>query len=1307
MAKSGQRRAFEDEAIQAQAPTEELRVTDRKAMDITANLDAEYNRAGTFFNPDFFNSLAEISSDIHGMRRTDKYYDAQMGRLITQSDYNAEEKAYGQELKNKADLNVFDEKMSDARRIEKARLDAKNRGQNFAEVVPQLQIQLEDQIDEWAKTSPYVSEQLNKYKEETYIPLMKDAIKSDGEMNQAKALVRVQAYGDIVSNDIIQGRITLDNAIAGLGNMVLPLAQVAQVKGEVAMNSIYNQIMKNQLAGVEGDVKNSNISVDEGKQKILGLLTNYRTKQIKGVREDYTDFAEGKQVHEEETYQVWLDQETLDAAQTLMGNLDKYKPKISTIGVAEDYLTMLDYKTWKDGDNFDKSPYLRGTSLPKLRDDWWKARVVLAQAVKDGDPNAAAKLYEVDTAYFKARQVVLAANFLNRLNIDTGNDLTARTKLTEIQNALLHDLNKGNVGQFRNVPSYLVLDNGTNIINLGFPNDADFEDYMRRSPGQDLDTMKYNYYKDMYNVLTKVITQDVTSDKVSMLDPAYSEFTNKVDQMLVPQNLVSTDAKGHVVVNLNGVNQLAQLMQQGEQIGMKANNGAYIGAPTSAILESFTTKVNAMTPEIKAVAIRAYAEACIKAGNYGGLLDSMMNTNLSNGARAVVQQASVYALMAGDPSLKAHMGNVSDLQISKTFTDLTVGGAQEQLKGHGFASFSASLEQKMAQEKVPAEFKPAVRAAASQLYLADLEKHLGDKNYGRYKVSSSLLDKLISSNFKGGAYIHSSALRGVNVDELVNNANTSKSQVKTGLQKLGVKPGDVDTRINYQAKAEEVYVAGQPLYMTGRGSSLTGSGLQPFMLYFDNKPASMPQGKYDAAHTALLTGATSLSAASDIRSSSKMQDVLAKKGKGMNVDTFENLTYQMMNTAADPEVQRDWYNYYNSNFENTSLVNAPDGAKDVLVDIYGQGFWENFKTGGGKGAMTRNQLSHYIDFLYTRMQNGRSSRLDIAPSTYVQGKGVPISNIKGYCSSTRYGWQITCLRDGHSKYVYENGVQTNRISHHYNKTAGDLGLTGGFNRAFNSQGLLQIAYMDDFVNNIVKPMVTAGECTKIQHGFKELATDPRYAKYRSMKGKDGKPLFEYIPYENRNHFHVEFSEPWTEGKPTTKNPASPQFIRDTANVIKTNVQGIYNMQDAKACAVQGMHYTATEADAKRMNKPLSVLNSNAAYRAQAYANRFAYYRNAFRSTNFAVAAMAGCRFEIIDQKVVPGMTGRSTTTYSSVTGGNSQIPKSVRLPQGPLSADKLVQVLNALPYGSVRFKYYESDFKKANQALNTWVKDGK
>lgn len=1291
MAKSGQRRAFEDEAIQAQAPTEELKVTDRKAMDITANLDAEYNRSGMFFNPDFFNSLAEISSDIHGVRRTDKYYDAQLGRAIKQSENQAEEKAYSQELKNRADLNVFDEKMSDARRIEKARLDAKNRGQNFAEVVPKLQMQFEDQIDEWAKTSPYVSEQLSKYKEETYVSLMKDAIKSDGEMNQAKALVRVQAYGDIVSNDIIQGKTTLDDAIAGLGKMVLPLAQVAQVKGEVAMNGVYNQIMKNQLAGIEGDVKNGNLSVDEGKQKILALLTDYRTKQIKGVREDYVIMAEGQHVHNEETYQVWLNQETLETAQNLMGNLDKYKPKISTIGVAEDYLTMLDYKTWKDGDNFDKSPYLRGTSLPKLRDDWWRARSVLAQAVNDGDPNAANKLYEVDTAYFKARQVVLAANFLNRLNIDTGNELTARTKLTEIQGALLHDLNKGNVGQFRNVPSYLVLDNGTNIINLGFPSDADFEDYMRRSPGQDLNTMKYNYYKDMYNVLTKVITQDVTSDKVSMLDPQYSEFTNKVEQMLIPQNLVSTDAQGHVVMNLDGVNKLAQLMQEGEKIGAKANNGAYIGAPTSAILESFTKKVNAMTPEIKAVAIRAYAEACIKAGNYGGLLDSMMNANLSGDARAVVQQASVYALMASDPSLKAYMGNVSNLQISKTFTNLTVGGAQNELKNHGFASFSSALEQKMAQAKVPAEFKPAVRAAATQLYLADLEKHIGDKNYASYKVSGTLLDKLISSNFKGGAYIHSSALRGVNIDDLVNNANISKDQVHTGLKKLGVKPGEIDTRINYKAKAEEIYVGGQPLYMTGRGSSLTGSGLQPFMLYFDNKPATMPQGKYDSAHTALLTGATSLSACSDIRSSSKMQDVLAKRGKGMNVDTFEDLVYQMMNTAADPEVQRDWYTYYNSNFENTSVVSAPDGAKDVLVDVYGQGFWENLKTGGGKGAMTRNQLNHYIDFLYTRMQNGKSARLDIAPSTFVQGKGVPINNIKSYCSSSRYGFEITCLKDGHTKYVYENGVQTNRVSHHYNKTAGDIGLSGGFSRAFNSQGQIQLAYMDDFVNSVVKPMIASGECRKIQHGFRELATDPRYAKYRNLRGKDGKPIFEYVSYETRDHFHVEFSEPWVEGKPTAKNPASPQFIRDTANVIKTNVQGIYNMQDAKACARQGMHYTATSEDAKRMNKPLSVLNSNAAYRAQAYANKFAYYRNMLRSTNFTVAAMAGCTFEITDV-------------------ANVLIPTSVKIPMyKALTGSQLVSILRAVPYNSVRFRYSVDtpNMKKVSNAVDNWVKDGK
>lgn len=1281
MAKSGQRRAFEDEAIQAQAPTEELKVTDRKAMDITANLDAEYNRAGMFFNPDFFNSLAEISSDIHGVRRTDKYYDVQMDRLVKQSEYKAEEKAYGQELKNKADLNVFDEKMSDARRIEKARLDAKNRGQNFAEVVPQLQIQLEDQIDEWAKTSPYVSEQLTKYKEETYVSLMKDAIKSDGEMNQAKALVRVQAYGDIVSNDIIQGRTTLDNAIAGLGNMVLPLAQVAQVKGEVAMNGVYNQIMKNQLAGVEGDVKNGNLSVDEGKQKILGLLTNYRTKQIKGVREDYTDFAEGKQVHEEETYQVWLDQETLDAAQKLMGDLDKYKPKVSTISVSEDFLKMIGYNTWKDGKNFGLTPYLRGTSLTKFRNDWWRVHSTLDQAKAQGDPNAAAKQYEVDTAYFKGRQILLTAKLLNRQ--------TNRSKISDAQQFLLQDLNKGNVGQFRNVPSYLVFDDGTNVINLGFPSDADFEDYMRRSPEQDADTMRYNYYSDQYDILTEMLKQDVTSDKVAMMDPQYSEYTNKVDQLLTPQNLVSTDAQGHVVMNLDGVNKLAQLMQEGEKIGAKANNGAYIGAPTSAILESFAKKVNAMTPEIKAVAIRSYAEACVRAGNYGGIVDSMMNSNISSDAKAVVQQASVYALMAPDPMLKAYMGNVSDLQISKTFTNLTVGGAQNALKNHGFASFSSALEQKMAQAKVPAEFKPAVRSAALQLYLADLEKHMGDKNYAGYKVSGTLLDRLISSNFKNGAYIHSSALRGVNIDNLINNANTSKDQVHTGLKKLGVKPGEIDTRINYKAKAEEIYVGGQPLYLTGSGSSLAGSGLKPFMLYFDNKPATMPQGKYDSAHTALLTGATSLAACSDIRSSSKMQDVLVKKGKGMNVDTLEDLTCQMLNTAADPAVQKAWYEYFNSNFTNTQLVSAPDGAKDVLVDIYGQGFWENLKTGGGKGAMTRNQLSHYIDFLYTRMQNGKSARLDMAVTTYVQGKGVPLAEIRENMGKAKYPWIISALQKDHRKYT-----ASGKISKHYTKEAMDQGLHGGFAQAtFNTKYGVNIKkdYLDDALNNVILPGVKAGYITSVGHHFYNLKNDPAFAKYRNMKNKKGQPLFEYYEKDTPDHFHWNFSEPWVDGKPTPKAPVSNQFITDATHLIKTNVAGIYNYQDARACARQGMHYTATAEDAKRMNRPLSVLNSNAAYRAQAYANKFASYRNILRSTNFTVAAMAGCTFEITDVN-------------------NALLPASVKIPMyKALTGGQLVSILRTVPYNSVHFRYSVDtpNMKKVSNAIDRWVKDGK
>ena len=1315
MAKSGQRRAYEDEAIQAQAPTEELRVTDRKAMDVTANIDAEYNRSGLYFNPDFFNSMAQISSTIHDVRRTSKFYEASLENAKTQQQDVALEKEHEQNAKHEANLYAHDMKMSWTEYLENKELEAKNSGRNLADMVPDLEYEFERRVSSAASKSPYVADQLTQYQTQTFPTFLSRAIQSDGQMNQGKALLRLQAYADITSNDIARGRVSLDSAINGMSDMILPLSQVAQVPGETALNNVYNQLLTNQVAVIEGSVKNGVLTVDQGKQALANLMVYYRERTITGKRD-----AEGT----EESYKVWLSEDTLKTIQTEMGALDKYRAKVSTVGALEDYSKLIGYDTWKDFKDFSQAYYLSGTSLSKMRDDWWRMRTPVAEALAAGDSNAADVLYKMDSRYFLARTVKMAGELLNR----TKNDPTT---LANIKSALDHDLRLGlNAGQFRNVPSYLVLGDDTSILNLGFPSDADFEDFMRRSPVQDSDAMRYNYYQDLYKVLTSMTDLGATSDKIMMLDSDYAEYVSKVKDMLNPQALVSTDAQGHVVMNMEGVNSLAAAMSQGERIGMKANNGKYIGAPSTAVLDSFASQVNAMPPEIKAVAIRAYAEACVRAGNYGGIVDSMMNGSLSDNSKAVVKQASVYALLAPDASLRANIGNVSALQVSKTFTDLTVKGAANELKHHGFGNFADTLEQKMAQAHIPAEFKPAVRAAASQMYLAELEQHMSDKNYQGYKVDQSKLDKLISSNFRGGAYIHSSNLKGVNVDNLVNSATGARERVHTGLKRLGVKPGDVDTRINYKARAEEIYVNNQPLFLVGQGSSsLPGSGLKPFMLYFDNKPAAMPQGKYDSAHMALLTGATAIAGASDIRANSKMQDLLAKKGKGMNVETFEDLTYQLMNTAADPEVQKAWYEYFNSNFTNTQLVSAPDGLKDLLVDIYGQGFWENRKPGNQPGAMTRWQLNNYIDFLYTRMQNGKSARLDMAVTTYVQGRGVPLFEMRENMSKASRPWYISALKDDHSKYTPSGG-----ISQHYYKKSIDMGLRGGFAQAtFTTRNGVNIKreYLDSALNDVILPGVKAGYITSVGYNFYNLKNDPAFAKYRNMKNKQGQPLFVEYKDDNPNHFHLNLSEPWVDGKPTAQAPAGAQFITDTAHLIKTNVTGIYNNQDARACAKQGIHYTATADDAKRMGKSAQVLNSNAAYRAQAYANKFAYYRNEFKSTNFAVAAMAGCRFEI-GVKGTPGRTGDDLRDYMTsdspistgiaisgmgrdpsrvgikgAVGEGSLVPSSVKIPKGPLTADQAIRVMRALPYGSVNVTYYGPDYNKAQLAIDRWVKDGK
>ena len=149
------------------------------------------------------------------------------------------------------------------------------------------------------------------------------------------------------------------------------------------------------------------------------------------------------------------------------------------------------------------------------------------------------------------------------------------------------------------------------------------------------------------------------------------------------------------------------------------------------------------------------------------------------------------------------------------------------------------------------------------------------------------------------------------------------------------------------------------------------------------------------------------------------------------------------------------------------------------------------------------------------------------------------------------------------------------------------------------------------------------------------------------------------------------------------------FIPNVANVIKTNVPGIYTTQDARACAVQGIGYKATPDDASRMGRDLATLNSNPVYKAQAYANKFAYFKNAFGSTNMAVSAMAGCKFII---------------TYVN----HKEVSSALKSVQGKqVTAQQIVNLRHRFPYDAFTFAVDESDTEKSKRAINKWREDGK
>ena len=138
MAKSGQKRAFEDEIVQDVLPKEELTVHNREGINYAYAIDAAANKPGMWFSPEAWADMADISNTVHDTRRSIRANESQLNTIKMQDDLTYYYKLEEDRRKREASSLVVDENMVYNEDLQAALETAKRTGVPTRDVVAEF-----------------------------------------------------------------------------------------------------------------------------------------------------------------------------------------------------------------------------------------------------------------------------------------------------------------------------------------------------------------------------------------------------------------------------------------------------------------------------------------------------------------------------------------------------------------------------------------------------------------------------------------------------------------------------------------------------------------------------------------------------------------------------------------------------------------------------------------------------------------------------------------------------------------------------------------------------------------------------------------------------------------------------------------------------------------------------------------------------------------------------------------------------------------------------------------------------------------
>lgn len=1281
-----ERRAFDVKSIRTTPSTEELQVSNRAPIDYSGMIEAEAARVGTKWNPDFFNTLARVSDDVHTTRRNaaNAAFNTQLERYKTDTRFALQEQETELQEKRKRDIRALNREY--VVQLEDAKQRAKREGLNYVPMVDEINKKFEDASYKMSDSSPYVTDEFNKYREATYLQYRKDAIGQDADLAQLNATYDLdksfaefgrQAATDNLSVDQVMQKY-LD---ANYGQF----ASITDIKDREKALNYYNAFIVIKAQRTAAMAKAGLISKDAATLAIDAMSNEYVTKSY------YARDNEGRG----ELIDFYMTEETKSSLASIRsGILDDTTQKLEFGGTSEDYIKMAT-------DNF----YLSKVNYNTAMSDFTMNIKPALAAYVGGDKSAKKVILDMSqTFYGKVLPTVLGRELYHKSVQITGTaaqgESAIRDLIDQIDDALRNRRDPSTIKGL-----YIQDAEGATDFYAGMPSvstDPVFKQYLGLSSVPQ-STLEYNYYKQLRDTLSGLLEMNPL-DRAAALDPNVQRTQEEFKSASSANALLVTSENSDMVgVNAQGVQELGNRYKQMQVAASSSlgGNARVSGASMIAI-----NQINAELEKIpvikeKQMYVQAHAQAMLKSNIDSDIISDLGRRARTNEEKAMISELTTNILLLNSPTGRYQLANVYALEEEMHGDFPTLSEIEAKAKDavkyvSGTETVSDSINKVLDKFNLQGPQRDAARNMLISVTAGNIMGPGYAENNNKKFDLNAIGEQLLADSFtQTGLYKRAPIFTEgrYTVEALEQTLDGTNNILNNTFEKVGAK--GIKAQAVFDPVHESIHfkVGNQTVTGIGEHPDYPGTDMVPLQINLREFPADMTpedKGKIITDYTSTVGTLAILTSADDwVTGYTSGVRVLKQLGIKAPAQDIENMTIQMgtiLNELNRPGALAEYVEYLQSEGEDKILTPAPADMVQFALIQSNQDYFDNnaslgeilkrsFTNYANRAAASDvpdnalNRLGRAVDVLvmdhaavwelfspdspanagftrlmnfgYSQANNSRLMRLDASTESVRLGEG---SDYK----SRSEALNALGLRISSGFRTRENSTATSNHPRGLAEDWAGINKGSGLSDFLDAYGHLDPTAMAPVIAYI-EERAKIGEIREIGTSYPELAVMCAH-----IKNKEGKPIVKVykdprLVAEHWNHFHVEFYDvqydkkgnpvPYKQATKKEKTRVSdkellsysrPQFVETTGKEIAEDFRGDFTIRESYALADYYADFKPTDQEwTKFTGRPLSDKRySNRALDQRVGIMKTLYYRNAAGNDRIGTALEMGAEVEI-------------------------------------------------------------------------------